>query len=68
MFAPNGKQEITYQDFLKVYQETPDFKNNPNEAESLARDFETLDPVNKFITPEQFLEILKVQNAPPKKN
>ena len=66
MFAPNGKQEITYQDFLKVYQETPDYNNN--EKDSLARDFETLDPVNKSITPEQFLEILKVQNVPPKKN
>jgi len=63
MFNPSGREDITYNDFLDVYRKTPDFNAIVGEADALAKDFETIDPIKKAITPEEFLKILNTPNT-----
>lgn len=64
MFDPTNKQEISAQDFLKIYQDTPEGRANPQDYDNILKDFELLDPVRKSISPEEFLKILNIQNQP----
>jgi len=63
MFNPSGREDITYNDFLEVYKRTPDFSSIVGEADALAKDFETIEPNKKAISPEEFLKILNTPNT-----
>jgi len=64
MFDPTNKGEITAQDFIKIYQETPEGRSGMTDMDTILKDFELLDPVRKAISPEEFLKILNIQNQP----
>ena len=60
MFNPNVNQEITCDEFLKVYKASPGYQND--EAQ-VRQDFETINPSGKSINPEEFLRILNAQEG-----
>lgn len=60
MFNPNNNQEITCDEFLKVYKQSPGYQND--EAQ-VRQDFETINPGGKSINPEEFLKILNAQES-----
>ncbi len=60
MFNPNNNQEITADEFLKVYKASPGYQND--EAQ-VRQDFETINPSGKSISPEEFLKILNAQEG-----